>query len=367
MRRPGTAATLCIALVTGIAIAMGIAYVHALNWRHAHPRTYAPPLGQLVDSGEDEAGAMIGQRLRTLLANRGYDRLEAFVDSLRVHDCRTPAGRSAEFSFYDHGFGEVDDERDPREWTQHLALIRSWADGHLDSPVPRIALAHALFARAWAARGGDWGEKVTQDRWQRFAADMTEANALLDGCSRGARRSAAWLDAKMLVLHAHGLDADTDAEYRATYAEAVQRYPGEPRWYTGMSNHLMRRFGGLPGEFTAYADTCGSALPDSLRDELYARIVENQCTAVDNPFTEYPGLSWKRIQRGLGVWERRWPASITPSSARARLAVSANDPEAAVAAFQRLSNRVDLDVWGTHQYFLAVREWAFADLPWSGR
>jgi len=320
-----------------------------------------PPFDHVVPVSENSDRDRFGERVRLLLKAGKTDRLEQFADSLRTGGDAMPSGYPWELAFYARGFGEVNEDR-PESWARHLAQLRTWVDARLESPVPRLALARALIGRGWAARGKAWAIATPGDHMQRFEADLDEANRVLDGCAVAARDDPAWYDAKLDVQHGLG----DDDGYRATYAAAVERFPGTASWYTGMSYHLMPRWYGAKGELEAYADTCGSTLPDSLRDEIYARIASLRAHDVVNVFREYPGLSWARIQRGLDVWERRCPSSLRPASSRALLALMARDRTTARSAIDRLGDRVDLDIWDSEDRFVDAWRWTRgASLPFD--
>jgi len=269
-------------------------------------------------------------------------------------------------AFYRQGFGEVNDAAKAEQWAEQLQLLRQWEDARPEAFAPRIALAHALIGRGWTARGEGYAVTVSSRNARSFESDLDEAMSILHQCPPAAHECPAWYDAAMMALH--GIGPAADAEYRDVFAEATKRFPAYPRWYTGMAQHLMPRWYGSDGELEQFADTCARVLPDSLRDEIYARIAADQCKTVRDVFHEYPGYSWPRIQRGLATWEQGHSKSLDPLSARARLAYYAKDRAVAREAFRRLGDRVDLDVWDSEFFFLAARKWAFGneEPPHSG-
>jgi hypothetical protein len=71
-------------------------------------------------------------------------------------------------------------------------------------------------------------------------------------------------------------------------------------------------------------------------------------------------MSWPNAHAGFEALEREHPESITLPSRHAKFAWLAGDRDVARAAFARLGDRVDLQVWISDAQFLAAREWAIA-------
>lgn len=312
---------------------------------------------RLTTTSELETRQLLGQRVRRILKAEQFDRLDQFADSLQAGNLVYPSGVPFVIAFYRQGFGEVNDATQPEQWAQHLQLLRRWEDARPTAIAPRIALAQALIARGWKARGEGVASTVSAQDAGSFESNLSEAMSILRQCPAAAHECPAWHDAAMNALH--GIGREVDTEYREVFAEAAQRFPTYARWYTGMAQHLMPRWYGDAGELEQFADTCAAALSDTLRDEIYARIAADQCKNLREVFKAYPAYSWPRVQRGINAWERNHSESLDPLSARARLAYYAKDRTVAREAFRQLGDRVDLDVWDNEFFFLAARKWAF--------
>ena len=294
--------------------------------------------------------------VRARLAARQFERLDGIADTLQMTDSRFPDGGSELATFYGHGFGEVNDPEDPGMWERHLARIRQWREAIPTSTTADIALAFALEGRAWAARGGGYAFTVSERGWRGFEGDLEEARGILDQCADSAKASPAWYECEMNVLHGLG----EDSLFVSTFEEGVAKFPQYTRLYLIMSWHLQPRWYGEPGDWERFASTCAPQLPDSLRDEIYARILMFQARYSKNLLAESRGLSWVRAQRGCEVMERRWSEPIEALSLSAYLACEAGRRDEARAAFQQLGDRVDLDLWRSEAAFLRARHWATA-------
>lgn len=307
------------------------------------------PLRYVSDRAERIA---FGVRVRRTLLAGHFDKLDALADSLQRCDSRFENGVSRLFSFYFMGMRTVDHPNDPAEWEHHLDRPREWLDARPDSPHAPVALANALIGRGWAARGGGYAGTVSPKGWGGFEGDLQEAGQMLIQCADRSKVTPSWYDAMLDVIH--GLSPDRE-DFDPVYAEAVARFPNYERFYLSRSWYLQPRWHGEPGEWEAEADSCAPALPDSLRDEVYARIVLLQSGYTMDVFKDCPTLDWERTQRGLEVWQRRYPNSPEPTSALAMFACQTGHRDVARAAFAELGNVVDVDVWTAPEIFLDER------------
>jgi hypothetical protein len=157
-----------------------------------------------------------------------------------------------------------------------------------------------------------------------------------------------------------GLGAER-RECDSLYAEAFRRYPTYDELYRARTRFLQQRWFGEPGEWEREARTYGADFPDSLRDELYARVLLSQAHFSQNLFLESPNLIWDRAQHGFEVWQARFPESNEPTAELALLAGQTGRLGVARAAFERLGNRVDIDVWDDPDTFLEARRKALGD------
>src|SRR5262249_20972675 len=304
--------------------------------------------------GEEPEKHMLGHSVRTMLAARQYERLEALVDSLqRDHVCWV-SGNSKLATVCGMGFGDVDDPGDPSKGATHLDQLRTWVDARPSSDLPQLAIAEALIGRAWAARGHGWARNVSSDRRQRFGDDLEEAIERLSQCSPETQKGLVWCSAMMRALHGAG----EDSLYRELARESLERFPAEARLYVVVANHLMPRWYGDPGDWQMFADRATAALPDSIRDEFYARIVLDEAGYLDNVFEDGGKVDADRALRGLDQWQRRWPRAEEPRSGRAMLAWMAGDRATARQAFAALRDTCNVDVWRTLPRYWKARQWA---------
>jgi hypothetical protein len=337
-----------------IAGAVAIALCVLLFVPLGRPRARVP--AHVYAFNERDQRLAFGKVVKHLLASQRFDALEQLADSLERHSVAWPSGRPKLTTFYDLGFGEVDVASDPEAWATLLAELREWVDARPQSATARIALANALEARAWAARGPRIAVTVSEEGWRRFHSDVGEALGYLKQCPETALGSPEWHRAFMAVLHDMGTEADS--AYRAEAAHALRSFPGHAPLYAHFAYHLLPRWYGEKGELERFADESTRALPDSIADEFYARVVLSVVPYHANGLRDLPGLSWERTVRGLDDWHRRWPRSAQPRSALALLAWQKRDRESARRAFAALGDTVEMEIWEDGSDYWAARNWS---------
>jgi hypothetical protein len=313
--------------------------------------TPAKPLQLVSDSRTRE---IYGGYVRLLLKGGRFQQLDALADSLQRFDNRFDNGASQLAAFYFYGFRSVNDGADADLWERHLSRLRDWREQDPQSRTADIALAFGLVGRGWAARGGKLAASVSDKGWRGFEGDLEEARGILEASGDGAKSSPAWYEAMLEVLHGLG----EDSLFVSTFGEAAARFPEYSRYYMLMSWHLQPRWYGEPGDWERFAAECAPQLPDSLRDEMYARILMYQARYVRNLFQESQGLSWVKAERGCEILEHRWPTSPEGPNLLAYLAWQAGRRDVARQAFSRIGDQVDVDVWRTEDDFLRAKRWA---------
>lgn len=300
-----------------------------------------------------------GYAVRMALNARQFDQLQAMADTLVQGGYFFSSGIPQIQAFHVQGFRDLNDEASPEQWQTHLDRLREWNDARPNSILARIALAEGLIGRAWAARGEGWAKDVSRQRWARFEADMDEAGQILRQCPPEAQQDPEWWENTMQVLHAQGRDADS--LYRVVGDSALRRFPEHWPLYGLISNHLLPRWYGEPGDWQRFAERCAADLPAPLGDEVYARIVVEQVDVLANVFHDGADLSWERLNRGLDAWQAHYPETHHARAARALLAWEAGRREDAQRAFAQLGDAVEVDLWFNASRFLSARRWAAGD------
>jgi hypothetical protein len=343
----------CLFLFLSLGLLAGCASRPASN----QARNASSP-GRIVVLDEDQDRGRFGHRARVMLAEARYDDIERMADSLQATGVCWSSGAPKVVSFASRGFSEVDDPTDANQWSDLLQNLRTWAEARPASRWASLALAEALTGRGWEARGGKWARNVSDGQFRRMLSDLDEATQILGQCPQAARGNPLWYEA-MLRAH-HGLGPSHDAAYRELLTKAIARFPTYHRFYVNGAIHLMPRWYGAKDELANFAYGATRALPDSLADEYYARVMVDQCNYSADPYAENEGANWVRTRHGLELWKRHWPASTQPTSALAMLGYLSGNRGLARHAFLALGDTLELEVWRGRANYDLCRQWAFA-------
>lgn len=300
---------------------------------------------------------LFGARVRFMLHAKQYDKLESMADSLVLTRREFPSGVRYIDAFFERGFAEVNDPAGSADqWAVLLQDLRGWTEARPSSVVARLALAQGLAGRGLIARDPTPPMVVSAAQWRPHVGDSDAALQLLQQTAVDGPLRATWYAVALAALDPMGRSAD--ARYRLLAGAAHAEFPDQSRFYRAEARHLSPRWSGDAGAWAAYADTCASALPDDLRDEIYARIIADQDRITPDVFKENPRLSWERTVRGLEAWCNRYPGSLEARSEAARLARDKGDVQVAVAAFASIGDSIDVDCWSTYPQVWTAHEWA---------
>ncbi|MGH7740606.1 MAG: hypothetical protein ACRENS_01140 [Candidatus Eiseniibacteriota bacterium] len=300
---------------------------------------------------------LFGTRVRLMLHARQYDALEAMADSLVRNDLEFPNGVRYIDAFFERGFAEVNQPGGSSgRWAALLQDLRDWNEARPNSAIARLALAQGLIGRGLIARDPSPPMVVSNEEWRPHVTDADEALRILQQATDCGPLRANWYSAELAALDVNGRKADT--AYRSTVRAALAEFPDASRFYRSEARHRSPRWCGNRREWAAYVDTCASSLPDTLRDEIYARIVADQDRITAKVFQENPTLSWERTVHGLDGWINRCPHSLEALSEAARLARDKGDAQVARAAFAYLGDSIDVDCWSSYSQVWAAHEWA---------
>ena len=84
-------------------------------------------------------------------------------------------------------------------------------------------------------------------------------------------------------------------------------------------------------------------LPDSIRDSAWYSVLDDD---------------WPRVKRGFAVLDRRYGMDLWTLNMHCNLLAVSNDRAAALPILERIGERSELEVWGSHETYLKFRDWA---------
>lgn len=290
------------------------------------------------------------------LLNAGdRDALEKLAETLRDNRERLDGGTWILARFYDK---LSDLPADPEAAAERVKFFERWAAEHPESRTAPVALAEALTAYAWRARGSGWASSVTEEGWRLMAERLERAWEVLDGAQ--GTRCPGWYAAAQDVALGQSWDR---ARYFELVDEALRNEPTYGTYYTKACYWMLPRWHGEPGEFAGWLAEKADEAPEAERDWKYAFLVwmaERMPVSGEIIFNE-ENLDWERTKRGFRQWMDALPENRMVQFQFLRLALLANDRETARAQFDVLGGAYFPPMWKDEAQFEAARAFAYAD------
>lgn len=285
--------------------------------------------------------------------------LEALADELRRSRARLDGGTWMLSSFYKTACSLPSD---PEQTGRVMDFFRRWARERPDSVTAQVCLAAALTNHAWQARGGGWADSVTDEGWRLFANRLDEALAVLERAATLEEKCPAWTEVAQRVALGQGWDRDRYLEMVNT---AIRQEPTYGRYYTNTAYWMTPRWNGEPGDLEQWIAQTADLQPEADRDRHYAFLVwMADRMPVGGEIVFAPDrLDWDRTQRGLARWAEEEPENLMVSFQWLRLALLADDREAARRQFDRIGGKYFPDMWNDAEEFESARLFAYADGP----
>ncbi len=322
--------------------------------RRADP-TLARAAASLQFSSSDQDRDVFGRRMRVLLLNGRFDRLDRIADSLRAsHQMWSDDSWTLRRYYRESFFGE--DSWSEDDWKPVMHQLRVWRETRPRSITAPVALAYGLVGWAWNARGTGVGSTVSKNGWKLMRERIDEARMVLMAARRLPDVCPEWYGVEQSVALGQGWER---ADYEKLFAEAVAAHPDYAGYYTAKACFLLPRWYGKPGEWEVFATEAAAGLPDSLASRIYAHIVWSQDAYYGNIFQE-TAVSWPRTRAGFEQMRARFPSSLEILSREAYFSCCAADHETAQRLFAAIGDRVDVAVWKNARLFLRARDWALA-------
>lgn len=219
---------------------------------------------------------------------------------------RTPSGQWKLVFFHQGLLRSMDlDKDDDAGWAALDARFVRWRDLHPDSPVPRLARAHAHMRRAGTYRGSAWARDVDPAAWAPYREHMARARELLEADRDIASVDPHWYRLMALVALYQGWpDAERDAleaeilALAPTYYEAVFAAAKwhEPKW------------GGSDAALDAFARRAVAATRATEGAGLYPRIYWSVHGSVDVGWMQDDSRAeWALLRQGMDDVLAKYP------------------------------------------------------------
>jgi len=313
--------------------------------------------GDAFQSNDDLiATRAYGTAIRRMVEVEDFRQLDCIADTARLNKTRFPGGKWHLYIFY-RNVSEVPGHATEEDWNNLIGHLQKWMLANPQSITAPVSLAEAYINFAWHARGDGYSDTVTQSGWKLFAQRIEQAKKILDTASSLPAKCPHWYLAMQSVARAEGWDVDKSTEL---LNQATALAPDYYYYYRSLAEYLLPKWGGEEGDAANFAQQSANRLGGAKGDMLYFRIGERLlCPCADEH--EFHRLSWPRLQKGYEAIEKEYGSSISNLNVLALMATKNNDSVAADAAFKRIGENYDVDVWVTEDFFHQMQAWA-ADL-----
>jgi uncharacterized protein DUF4034 len=295
------------------------------------------------------------QRIRFLILHQDYDGLEKMAAEARTSKARFAGGVWQLFVFYET-FGESV-VPNPTEvlWTNHLQALQQWMEARPQSITAPVAMAEALVAYAYHARGGGLADTVTEEGWRLMHERCEKALAVLNQAAQLPARDPYWYVAMLAVAQAEGFDKDRT---RALFNEAVAFEPDFYHYYRVYTSYLLPKWYGKEGEAEAFVEEASRRVGGEQGAFLYfelSSVLNCQCGYNED---HMGNLSWPRIKEGYAVMEKLYGSSKLKRNRLAYMARLAEDKTVARQIFASIGDDWDNEVWKNRKLFDEAKTWA---------
>ncbi|MGO9494361.1 MAG: hypothetical protein ACLPZY_18875 [Terracidiphilus sp.] len=286
---------------------------------------------------------------RQLFDSSNWAELDAVANQLRSQRLRFLGGAWQLSAFYNTVGPAGPQTATDAAWEAQIARLQAWGREEPASVTPRIALARAYIAFAWKARGNGFANTVTSEGWQQFSERIALARTTLEQAQKLNNGDPEWFRAMQTVALAQGWPRQ---QVDALVEAALSNEPGYYPSVAAEANYLLPKWYGKPGETEEFAARVADRIGGPDGDAAYFMIASgiNCCRR-----TQAPAMVWARVKQGYLALEQLYGTNHWEKHAFAFLALRAGDTETAQAAFAKIGNDWDANVWGGKPRFDASR------------
>jgi hypothetical protein len=322
---------------------------HGVNSGQAQP-CESSILG-FADLNDARAPESYEAKVAEILKQGRFKDLDCLADNARSSKERFAGGMWKIHAFY-VGATELQGHPTEPDWQSHLKQAQRWIAERKQSVTARVALAEIYIGYAWAARGSDTSDTVTDNGWELFNQRLALAKATLDEASTHGK-CPEWFLAMQQVALGQGWDKTkaTDLLRKATAFEPDYYY-----YYRVHAYYLLPKWNGEDGDAARFAAESADRLGGDAGDILYFQIGVGIVCACDEP--EFGHLSWPRLQAGYAQLEKKYGMAPSQLNPLALMATKSGDAATADEAFKKIGDNWDRATWMTEAYFNQNKKWA---------
>jgi hypothetical protein len=244
------------------------------------------------------------------------------------------------------------------DWEHHFELLERWRTVNSSSITATIVLAESYVRYAWDARGDGFADSVSESGWKLFGERMSKAKTILDQASDLANKDPNWYVSMQQIAQGQGWNRDQTTELlkRATAFE-----PGYQYYYRIYADHLQPKWNGQEGDVARFAEATADKIGGPAGDILYFQIADAILCACQE--SEFGHFSWSRMHSGFAALEQNYGPSMMNLNSFALMASKSNDWVVADAAFKRIGDNYNQELWTSEAYFKRTRNTAAQAAP----
>jgi len=246
------------------------------------------------------------------------------------------------------------DEATEGDWSAHFLVLQKWASTYPESPTPSIAIAETYVNYAWAARGADYANTVTERGWKVFGERIELAKSHLAEAARLKTKCPHWYRVMQAIALAEGW---TRTQARELFDRAVAFEPDYLQFYREYAYFLFPKWYGNEGDTEKFAEEVAKRLRGQQGDFIYFEIASYLMCSVDLSESHMPDMSWAKIKSGYEAMEKLYGVSDLKVNRFAFMAFVARDKAALKEALTLIGNRRDSRAWNNDE-FERAKAWA---------
>jgi hypothetical protein len=315
----------------------------------------AADLSATVGLVQESDPAKYQEGVRLMLEQERFRVLDDVAAGERANKTRFAGGEWKLWKFYDalaspggKGRGVVAD------WNAYRDRLNRWVARQPESITARVALAQAELLYGLELRGpGELGT-IPQDKFDRYMAQVRQAETILNGAMELQAKCPEWYDLMLQVGRAKGWELQ---DLNTLLERAVAFEPGYYYVYEEQALALTPKWRGREGDAEKFAEEQANRVGGKAGDSLYWLIAQS---VMGNPeLAKMPQhFVWSRALIGYQDLVEQYGASTVRQNQIAFMAARFGDYMATDDLLLQIGDHWDPGTWGTQEYFDKVRTWA---------
>ena len=243
---------------------------------------------------------------------------------------------------------------------EHLAELEKYRSEFPQSPAPLLAQGKAYINYAWEARGSGFAYTVTEEGWELFRTRIAKARELLEQSLELGAKDGEIFAALLLAARGEGRSLE---ETRAVLEEGIKLDPAYMRMYTAMTEYLLPRWHGEPGDVERFAVEMKDRLQGDIGLDAFAHIalMNNQYDCLDTNALFRGGFDRATLVQAADVLVKRYPNARNLPCFAALCTMAAQDHAAArrIRPFVKHADAPSVPTWS----FVAKQFQQWCDAP----